>query len=82
MKLLKFSASWCNPCKMLSESMGQVNLNGYELQEIDIDHDQDLVASFGVRSVPTMIIIDDDGTEVKRNTGVMSPGEIKQWLDI
>lgn len=68
MKILKFSASWCAPCKSLSMTLSNMdNLPAY--QEIDIDEDNGLVAQYAIRSVPTLVKVDDTGKEIDRYNG-------------
>lgn len=82
MKLLKFSASWCGPCKMLSTTIAGIKDEiPYPIEEIDVDVNTDLAKKFSIRGVPTMILVNED-TEVKRKVGVMTASELKQFLII
>jgi thioredoxin 1 len=78
-ELIKFSASWCGPCKMLSTIMEGVDF-GVPVKEIDIDENMDLAKQYGVRGVPTLVLT-EDGKEVKRTSGVMTEEKLKQWLE-
>ena len=79
MKILKFSAPWCNPCKQLSQALDGVDL-GCLLEEINIDDDQELPAKFAVRGVPTLVMVDDEGHELGRLTGMTSRDRVKSWV--
>ena len=68
MKYLYFSASWCGPCQNLKPVMEQVNQT-IPVTKIDVDTDAQTVSDYGVRSIPTVVLI-KDGREVKRFTGV------------
>jgi thioredoxin 1 len=68
MKYLYFSASWCGPCQNLKPVMEQVNQT-IPVTKIDVDMDAQTVSDYGVRSIPTVVLI-KDGREVKRFTGV------------
>jgi len=82
MKLLKFSASWCGPCKMLSTTIAGIKDEiPYPIEEIDVDVNTDLAKKFSIRGVPTIILVNED-TEVKRKVGVMTASELKQFLII
>ena len=70
MKYLLFSASWCGPCQTLKPVMEQVSKT-IPVTKIDVDTDAQTVSDYGVRSVPTVVLI-KDGKEVKRFTGVQS----------
>lgn len=79
MKLLKFSATWCSPCKALSKTLEGKDL-GVPIQPVDIDVEPELTAKYGVRSVPTMVLVDDAGNAVKTLTGSRPLEAIKSWL--
>ena len=77
-KLYRFTASWCQPCKMLAKTMEQVSLD-YPVEVIDIDENQELAIQYGIRGVPTLVLIENDA-EVKRISGVQTEGFLKEWL--
>lgn len=80
MKILKFSAFWCQPCKALSKTLQSVNLDGFELQEVDIEENQELAAKYGIRNVPTMVMVDDSGQLKSISVGSKSKADIEAWL--
>jgi len=65
MQLLKFHATWCNPCKNLSKTMENMEFP-FPVIEIDIDEEYETAAVYGVRSVPTLILINGEGEVVER----------------
>lgn len=79
MKLLKFHATWCGPCKSLSIVMETMTLP-IAVEDVDIDKSNDVARKYNVRSVPTMIVVDDTGTEVKRVVGMMNEKQILTFL--
>lgn len=80
MKLLKFSASWCGPCKMLSMTIAGIKDQiPYPIEEIDIDSNTEMAQKFGIRGVPTLILVDGD-TEVKRKVGSLTAAELKTFV--
>ena len=81
MKIYKFQATWCNPCKMLSKTFESVDLDGHELVEVDIDENAELAKQYGVRSVPCLVMVDDDGSELKRLVGLQNETKLKGWLE-
>lgn len=82
MKILKFSASWCGPCKMLSATIAGIKDKiPYPIEEINVDTNTKLAQKFSIRGLPTMILMDGD-TEVKRKVGSMSLNELKTFVDI
>jgi len=79
MRLLKFSAEWCQPCKMLAKTLEGVNLP-YTISSIDIDDSPNLAADYKVRGVPTMILVDDNDKEVGRLVGVKTKAQIEEFI--
>jgi thioredoxin 1 len=50
------------------------------VKEIDIDKNRELTAEYGVRSVPTLVFL-EDGKEVERKTGLMSLGQYQEIIN-
>ena len=76
MKTMKyFSATWCGPCKTFKPIMNEISGEGYSVQFIDIDQQQDLAAKYGVRSVPTTVI-EENGIEVDRFVGAIPKQQV------
>ena len=78
-ELIKFSASWCQPCKMLAGNFKYVDLKEVELKEVDIEENSQLAQQYGIRSVPTMVLL-EDGKEVGRKTGVLMADQIEEFI--
>ena len=79
MKILKFSADWCRPCKKLTETLDQMVLP-YVIENKDIDKEPGLASAYAVRSVPTMILVDAHGTEFSRLVGPQTKANIMEWV--
>ena len=74
-EVLKFSATWCGPCRVLAS-----NLTGVSgITNVDIDKDMGLAKEHNVRSVPLMIF-KVDGKEVHRQVGVISKDQYESLL--
>ena len=69
MKYLYFSAPWCGPCKMFGPIMERVSTK-VNVQKVNVDENQDLAMQYSVRSVPTVILVDNTGKEYARQVGV------------
>lgn len=78
-KLIKFSATWCQPCKALSGNMKHVDFGDVIVEEIDIDADMDKAVSYRVRGVPTLVL-EEDGKEIKRQSGVLMADQIEEFI--
>lgn len=79
MKVLKFSASWCSPCRMLQHIIDSTSIQ-HEIESIDIDENVKMAQQYNVRGVPTLIMIDDVGNEIKRNVGMLTKEKLLEWL--
>lgn len=82
MKLLKFSATWCNPCQMQKREFEINSLKDVELVEIDIDDDDNgLTSQYKVMSIPTLILIDDNENVLSRWTGYTKTEVINKFIE-
>lgn len=81
MKALKFYATWCGPCKSLSQIIeGAADKITVPIEEVDIDSNMDLAIEYGVRGVPVMVLLDDAGKEIRRQAGVMTEDKLLEFL--
>ncbi len=78
MKVLRFTASWCQPCKMLAKTLEDVDTQ-IPIEVIDIDENQQIAMDYGIRGVPTLVMIDGD-IEVKRVSGMLMKNQLTEWL--
>ena len=74
-QLWYFSAPWCGPCKMFGPTMDRIASQGIQVKKINIDYEADAVTKYGVRSVPTTILV-ENGNEVKRFVGAKSENQV------
>lgn len=83
MKLYKFYAEWCQPCKMLSKVIEDAKDKiTTEVVSFDIDQEMMTAVNYGVRGVPTMVLVDDDGKEIKRQSGYMNEQQLLKFLEV
>jgi thioredoxin 1 len=79
-KILYFSAGWCGPCKTLGPIMeslsGQIN---YE--KVDVDSNQDLSIKYGVRNIPTLILINENGETINKLVGLQPKEQILNFYN-
>ena len=83
MKLLHFTAEWCQPCKMMKPVINEVidERPNLEYVAIDIDKDTPTAMQYGVMGVPTFII-EENGETLKRVSGGMTKNQLVSALDI
>ena len=79
MKILKFYADWCSPCKALSAVIGKVDHN-VPMVEINVDTDRETAAFYGIRTIPTMLLIDENENIVNRKGGTMTEEQFREFL--
>lgn len=86
MNIIKFSAQWCAPCKVMKPIFEEVSkedsFKDYNFVEVNIEGDDiiesfnitpnDLCEKYKIRNIPTIIITDDDLNELNRFTGLMN----------
>lgn len=83
MKVLKFYASWCAPCKGLAMIVeGVKDQIDTEVEDVNIEENIELAQKYGVRSVPTLVLVDDDGKEIKKKTGMMNEEQFLEFIDV
>jgi len=81
--LIDFWAPWCGPCKALGpvlEKLEEDYQGRFTLAKINSDEEQQLAGAFGIRSIPTCILM-FGGKPVDGFTGAQSAGQIKVFLD-
>jgi thioredoxin 1 len=78
MEVIRFTASWCQPCKALAMQLIELELND-SVKVIDIDEQSKLAIQYGVRSVPTLVML-EHGKEVKRLVGIKAKDILLDWF--
>lgn len=81
MKVLKFYADWCGPCKALTEVIKKAGDKvTISVENINIDENIMLAQQFSIRSVPVMILVDDNENELKRQVGLVNEEKLLEFL--
>ena len=79
-KVIRFTASWCQPCKMLASIIEEIDTN-IPIEVIDIDANQDVAIEFGIRGVPTLVKIDENGNVTGRLVGLNTKNLIEEFIN-
>jgi thioredoxin 1 len=80
--LKDFYADWCGPCKTQDPILEDLeeDWTGVEFEKIDVDEKQDIANEYQVRSLPTLVVENDDGI-VERFIGVTQADDIEAALE-
>jgi thioredoxin 1 len=78
-RILRFTASWCQPCKALAKTLEDINTN-IQIEVIDIDVHSDIAMDYGIRSVPTLVM-KEGNNEIKRMVGLKTKQDLTEWIN-
>jgi putative thioredoxin len=80
--LVDFWATWCAPCKTLGPMLEKLatEYNGaFRLGKVDVDKNQELAGVFGIRSIPTVMLV-KDGQIADGFAGALPEGQLREFL--
>lgn len=79
MKLIKIYSKTCGPCKVLEKNLKE---SGVKYDNIDITskEGETLVEQYNIRTVPTLLLIDDNGSIIKKHIGILNVEDIKSFI--
>lgn len=80
--LIDFFATWCGPCKMMGPVIENVASNRISLKvaKVDVDKFQDLARTYGVMSIPTLVLF-KNGEVVSTKVGFTAEPLLNEWID-
>jgi thioredoxin 1 len=80
--MLFFSAPWCEPCGVLKPVINQLSKEGIKVKNVNVDYDAALVEQYNPKSVPTLILTDLSGNEIKRTqAGGWTKEQVLKWFN-
>jgi thioredoxin 1 len=81
MKILKFYADWCGPCKALTQIIKTAGDKvTMPVEEVNVDENVFMATTFNIRSLPTMVIVDEKENEIKRIVGMLNEEKLLEFL--
>ena len=81
--LVDFWAEWCGPCKQIAPALEELSAEydgKLSIIKINIDENPEAPTTYGVRSIPTMMIF-QDGQAASTKVGAAPKSDIKSWID-
>ena len=81
MKILKFSSATCMPCKQMAKVIDELDDDTKSLfEEYTSENDITKFMEFNVRSVPTLIVVDELGNELRRSAGMLQRDGLLEFI--
>ncbi len=81
--LVDFFANWCGPCRMMSPILEEVKAelgDKVEIYKVDVDKDEKLARSFGIMSIPTLILF-VNGEQKEKHIGLLMHDNLLEMLN-
>ena len=80
MKVVKIYSKTCGPCKVLEKNL---QLAGIEHESVDINSEagEEVVNQYGIRTVPTLILLNDSNELIRKQVGLLNVEELKKFVN-
>lgn len=80
--LIDFTATWCGPCRMVAPIIDEIaeEYSQYKICKVDVDEEPELAMSFGVSSIPMLVVV-KNGKVTEQSVGVRPKEAIIAMLE-
>ena len=80
-KVILFSGSWCKPCQLYKPTFNKVasETPGVQFETVDVDSGHQSIMEYGIRNVPTTVVIEANGS-VRKQAGMMGEDQLKKFV--
>jgi thioredoxin 1 len=80
--ILFFNAPWCEPCGVLKPVIEQLGRDGINVKSINTEYDAMNTERYQIKSIPTLILTDLNGNEIKRTqAGGWTKEQVLNWFN-
>ena len=82
-QVIRFTADWCEPCKAMAPVVDRMaNEMGIPVRVVDQANDvSNETRWYGVRALPTLLLLGEDGSVIDRISGALSETQIREFLE-
>ena len=78
-QIIYFYGTFCNPCKSFRPTIESISRE-LPVRFVDVDTEPQLVAEYGIRNVPTIVIV-QDGQAINKASGVLTESQVRNLFN-